>query len=59
MHAAATALALACFLLSTVGGLILGVVLMLASWPFFHEYFRRRPEVAPEGILAEPARPAG
>jgi amino acid transporter len=24
-----------------IGGLILGVVLMLASWPFFTEYFRR------------------
>jgi amino acid transporter len=25
-----------------VGGLILGVVLMFASWPFFHSYFSRR-----------------
>jgi amino acid transporter len=25
-----------------VGGLILGVVLMFASWPFFHEFFARR-----------------
>jgi amino acid transporter len=25
-----------------VGGLIVGVVLMFASWPFFPEYFRRR-----------------
>jgi amino acid transporter len=25
-----------------IGGLLVGVVLMLASWPFFSEYFRRR-----------------
>ncbi len=25
-----------------VGGLILGVVLMFASWPFFHDFFARR-----------------
>ena len=25
-----------------IGGLILGVVLMFASWPFFPEFFRRR-----------------
>ena len=25
-----------------VGGLILGIILMLVSWPFFHDYFRRR-----------------
>jgi amino acid transporter len=34
-----------------IGGLILGIVVMLFSWPFYREYFRRRPEVAPEGIL--------
>ena len=42
-----------------IGGLILGVVLMFASWPFFTEYFRRRPEVADPAVLAEDARPAG
>jgi len=26
-----------------IGGLIVGVILMLASWPFFTGYFRRRP----------------
>jgi hypothetical protein len=25
-----------------IGGLILGIILMLASWPFFTGYFRRR-----------------
>jgi amino acid transporter len=36
-----------------IGGLILGIVLMFASWPFFHEYFRRRPlEAADDEILA-------
>jgi amino acid transporter len=36
-----------------IGGLILGVVLMFASWPFFHEYFRRRPfEAADDEIFA-------
>ena len=35
-----------------VGGLILGVVLMLASWPFFPQFFRRRGgEAADPGIL--------
>jgi amino acid transporter len=35
-----------------VGGLILGVVLMFASWPFFHEYFRRRPlEAADDSVI--------
>jgi amino acid transporter len=36
-----------------VGGLLVGVVLMLASWPFMREYFRRRPEVANPKILDE------
>jgi amino acid transporter len=36
-----------------VGGLILGFVLMAASWPFFHAYFRRRPlEAADPAVLA-------
>jgi amino acid transporter len=36
-----------------IGGLILGIVLMFMSWPFFHEYFRRRPfEAADDEILA-------
>jgi amino acid transporter len=40
-----------------VGGLILGVVLMFASWPFFTGYFRRRWwETADPAILEEDAR---
>ena len=34
-----------------IGGLILGVVVMLFTIPFYREFFRRRPEVAPRGIL--------
>jgi amino acid transporter len=35
-----------------VGGLILGIILMLASWPFFTGYFRRRWwETAQPGVL--------
>jgi amino acid transporter len=36
-----------------IGGLILGFILMVMSWPFFHEYFRRRPfEAADPAVLA-------
>jgi amino acid transporter len=39
-----------------IGGLILGVVLMLASWPFFTGYFRRRWwETADPEVLAADA----
>jgi hypothetical protein len=34
-----------------IGGLLLGVVLMFASWPFMREYFARRPETADPAIL--------
>jgi amino acid transporter len=35
-----------------IGGLIVGFVLMVASWPFFHEYFRRQPlESADPAVL--------
>jgi hypothetical protein len=34
-----------------VGGLLLGVVLMLAAWPFMHDYFARRPETADPSVL--------
>jgi amino acid transporter len=35
-----------------IGGLIVGIVLMFMSWPFFHEYFRRRPlEAADPAVL--------
>ncbi len=40
-----------------IGGLILGVILMFASWPFFTGFFRRRPEVADPRVLAEPVPP--
>jgi amino acid transporter len=36
-----------------IGGLILGVILMFVSWPFFSEFFRRRPgESADPNLLA-------
>jgi amino acid transporter len=36
-----------------IGGLILGIILMFASWPFFPRYFRRRPfEAADPAVLA-------
>jgi amino acid transporter len=38
-----------------IGGLILGVILMFASWPFFTGFFRRRPETADPRVLADPA----
>ena len=39
-----------------VGGLILGVVLMFASWPFFTGYFSRRPfEAADPAVLIDDA----
>jgi amino acid transporter len=37
-----------------IGGLILGVILMFASWPFFRGYFSRRPEVADPRVLTDP-----
>jgi amino acid transporter len=37
-----------------IGGLILGGVLMLASRPFFREFFSRKTETAPPGILERP-----
>ena len=40
-----------------IGGLILGVVLMFASWPFFHEFFARRwLQTADPAVLAADAR---
>jgi amino acid transporter len=36
-----------------IGGLILGIILMFASIPFFSEYFARRPEVADPRVLEE------
>jgi hypothetical protein len=39
-----------------IGGRIVGVVLVFASWPFFPQFFRRRPfEAADPAILAADA----
>jgi amino acid transporter len=41
-----------------VGGLILGVVLMFASWPFFSDFFHRRAgEAAAPEVLADDVAP--
>ena len=37
-----------------IGGLILGFILMLISRPYFKEFFSRKPEIAPPGILDHP-----
>jgi amino acid transporter len=37
-----------------IGGMILGVVIMLVSRPYFREFFSRKPETAPPGILDRP-----
>ncbi|MFL5823197.1 MAG: APC family permease [Solirubrobacteraceae bacterium] len=41
-----------------VGGLILGIVLMFASMPFFPEFFARRFQVADPHVLSDPVPPA-
>jgi amino acid transporter len=41
-----------------IGGLILGVVLMFASWPFFPEFFRRKPGEAVDPEVLEPGNQA-
>jgi amino acid transporter len=38
-----------------IGGMILGVILMLISRPYFKEFFARHTEAARPGILEEPA----
>jgi amino acid transporter len=40
-----------------VGGLVLGFILMLVSRPYFKEFFRRKTETAPPGILELPPSP--
>jgi amino acid transporter len=37
-----------------IGGMILGFVIMLISRPYFREYFSRKLEVAPPGVLDHP-----
>jgi amino acid transporter len=40
-----------------IGGLVVGIVLMLASIPFFPKFFARRPQVADPRVLAEALPP--
>ncbi len=40
-----------------VGGMVLGAIVMLVSRPFFREFFSRKTEVAPPGILDRPPSP--
>src|ERR1700683_568826 len=40
-----------------IGGMVLGAIIMIASRPFFREYFSRKTEVAPPGILDRPPSP--
>ena len=37
-----------------IGGMILGAVIMLISRPYFREFFSRKPETAPPGLLEKP-----
>ncbi len=41
-------------LLMGIGGMVLGFVIMLVSRPFFREYFSRKTETAPPGLLEQP-----
>jgi amino acid transporter len=38
-----------------IGGMFLGVIIMLVSRPYFKEFFSRKTETAPPGVLDEPA----
>jgi hypothetical protein len=39
-----------------IGGLILGIILMFASWPFYRGFFKRKPfEAADPRVLEEDA----
>ncbi len=40
-----------------IGGMILGGFLALASRPYFREYFARKPELAPPGMLEKQSSP--
>jgi len=37
-----------------IGGMLLGVIIMLVSRPYFKEFFSRKTETAPPGILDQP-----
>jgi amino acid transporter len=41
-----------------IGGMVLGLIVMIVSRPVFKEFFSRKREVAPEGILERPPAPA-
>ena len=41
-----------------IGGLIVGFILMLVSRPFFREFFSRKTETAPPGLLEQPVEHA-
>jgi len=41
-----------------IGGILVGIVLMLASRPFFREFFSRKTETAPPGLLEQPVEHA-
>ena len=38
-----------------IGGMVLGFILMLVSRPYFRDFFSRKTETAPPGILDQPA----
>ncbi len=40
-----------------IGGMIVGILLMLVSRPYFKEFFKRKTETAPPGILDAPPSP--
>jgi len=40
-----------------IGGMVLGGVIMIASRPFFRDYFSRKLETAPPGLLEQPPSP--
>jgi hypothetical protein len=40
-----------------IGGMILGVVIMVVSRPYFKEFFSRKTETAPPGVLDLPPGP--
>jgi hypothetical protein len=37
-----------------IGGMLLGVIIMIVSRPYFKEFFSRKTETAPPGILDQP-----
>jgi len=37
-----------------IGGMLLGVIIMVVSRPFFKEFFSRKTETAPRGLLEQP-----